>query len=73
MGRWNPRDHNAEDHIHTDIQTCYIEEPQQKYHLATVNNRLLCAGGGGDGGLNMFTGSKPSPIASAVVRNVWSA
>ena len=33
-------DHIAEDHIHTDI-TCYIEEPQQKYHLVTVSNTLL--------------------------------
>ena len=26
-------DHNAEDHIHMDITTCNLEEPQQKYRL----------------------------------------
>ena len=33
------------DHIHKDI-TCNIEEPQQKYRLGTVSNRLLGGGGG---------------------------
>ena len=33
--------HIAEDHIHTDIITCNIEELQQKYRLGTVSNRLL--------------------------------
>ena len=42
----------AEDHIHTDITTCNIEEPQQKYCLGMVRNSLLGGGGGGGGGLN---------------------
>ena len=40
MGNCYSIDHIAEDHIHTDI-TCNIEEPQQKYRLGTVSNRLL--------------------------------
>ena len=40
-------DHNAEDHIHTDITTHNVEEPQQKDRLGKVCNRLL-------GCLNMF-------------------
>ena len=39
MGNYYSTDHFAEDHIHTDI-TCNIEEPQQKYRLRTVSNRL---------------------------------
>ena len=50
------------DHIHKDI-TCNIEEPQQKYRLGTVSNRLL----GGGGGLNMFYWIQTSPSASAIV------
>ena len=48
-------DHNAEDHIHTDITACNIEEPQQTYRLG--HNRLLGGSGGGGGrlGLNMFS------------------
>ena len=46
MGNCYSIDHIAEDHIHTDI-TCNIEEPQQKYRIGTVSNRLL-------GGLTMF-------------------
>ena len=56
----------SKDHIHTGI-TCNTEEPQQKYRLGTVSNRLLGGGGG------RFTESKPSPSASAVIQNVWSA
>ena len=41
------------DHMHRGITTCIIEEPQQKYRLGTVSNRLLGA----------FTGSKLSPFA----------
>ena len=41
-------DHNAEDHIHTDITACNIEEPQQTYRLG--HNRLLGGSGGGGGG-----------------------
>ena len=37
--------HIAGDHIHTD-KTCKIEEQQQKYHLGTLSNRLIGAGGG---------------------------
>ena len=33
-------DHTAEDHIHTDITTCYTEEPHQKYAVGTVGKRL---------------------------------
>ena len=40
MGNYYSIDHIADDHTHTDI-TCYIEEPQQKYRLGTVSNRLL--------------------------------
>ena len=39
MGNYNLTNHIAEDHIHTD-KTCNIEEPQQKYRLGTVGNRL---------------------------------
>ena len=39
MGNCYLADHIAEDHIRTDI-TCDIEEPQQKYRLETVINRL---------------------------------
>ena len=60
MGNIYSIDHIAEDHIHTDI-TCNIEEPQQKYRLGTVSNRLL-------GGLNMFYWTQTSPSASAVVQ-----
>ena len=38
-------DHTAEDHIHTDITTCNIEEPQQKNPIGTVSNRSVGAGG----------------------------
>ena len=51
----------AEDHIHTDI-TCNIEEPQQKYLIRTVNNRLL------GGGYNMFYWTRTSPSSSAIVQ-----
>ena len=40
MGNCYSIDHIAVDHIHTDI-TCNIEEPQQKYRLGTVSNKLL--------------------------------
>ena len=39
MGNCYSIDHITQDHIHTDI-TCNIEEPQQKYRLVTVSNRL---------------------------------
>ena len=44
MGNCYSADDIAEDHIHTDI-TCNIEEPQQKYRLGTVRNRLPEGGG----------------------------
>ena len=44
MGNRYSADHIAKDHIHTDV-ACNTEEPQQKYRLGTVSNRLL--GGGG--------------------------
>ena len=40
MGNWYSAYHIAKDHIHTDV-TCTTEEPQQKYRLGTVSNRLL--------------------------------
>ena len=42
MGNFYSIDLIAEDHIYIDI-TCNIEEPQQKYRLGTVSNRLLGA------------------------------
>ena len=55
MGNCHSAGHIAEDHIHTDI-TGNIEEPQQKYRLGTVSNRLL--------GLNLtcLTGFRPRPL-----------
>ena len=44
MGNYLSTDHIAEDHIHIDV-ICKSEEPQQKYRLGTVINRLR--GGGG--------------------------
>ena len=32
-----------------DITTCNIEEPQQKNHLGTEDDRFLCPEGGGGG------------------------
>ena len=49
MGTCYSGDHNAENHIHTDITTFNIEEPQQSYHLGTVSNSFLGVGGGGGG------------------------
>ena len=51
MGSCNSGDQIAEVHTYTDITTCNIEEPQQKYRLGTVSNRLLkvCVWGGGEG------------------------
>lgn len=40
MGNGYSGDHIAKDHIHTDIK-CTIVEPQQKYRLRMVSNRLL--------------------------------
>ena len=40
MGNWYSADHIAKDHVHTDM-TCNSAEPQQKYRLGTVSNRLL--------------------------------
>ena len=40
MGKCYSIDHTAEDHIHKDI-TCNTAEPQQKYRLGMVSNRLL--------------------------------
>ena len=45
MGSCNSGDHIAEDHTHTHITTCNVEEPQR---LETVSIRLLvCVWGGG--------------------------
>ena len=43
MGNRYSAYHIAKDHIQTDI-TCNTEEPQQKYRLGTVSNRLLGVG-----------------------------
>ena len=69
MGDCYSVDHSAEDHIHTDIKRS-TEEPQQKYRLGTVSNRFLLEGGLK---LVLLDLSKPSPLAAAVVRNMWSA
>ena len=45
MGSCNSGDHIAEDHIHTEITTFFIEKPQQKDRLRTVINKLLVGGG----------------------------
>ena len=58
MGNCYSINHIVEDYIHMNI-TCNIEEPQQKYHLETVSNRLL-------GGLNMFYWTQTSPNASYI-------
>ena len=55
MGRCYIGDHTAVDHIHTDMTTCNIEEPQLMYRLGTVSKRILevmcvCLGGGGERG-----------------------
>ena len=47
MGKCNSTDHIAEDNIHTD-RTCNTEEPQQKYRLGIVSNKLLEADIKGD-------------------------
>ena len=63
MGNCYSTDHVAEDHIHTDI-TCGIEEPQQKYRLGTVSNRLLanvCVYGGCVGLTYVLPDSNPCP------------
>ena len=46
MGNCLSIDNIAEDHMHADL-ICNYEEPQQKYRLGTISNRLL-------GDLNMF-------------------
>ena len=44
---------------------CNTEEPQQKYRLGTVSNRLL------DGLIRVL--QDPNPRPSAVIQNFWSA
>ena len=52
MGNCYSGDNIAEAHIHTDITTCTIEEPQRKYRLGTIiSNRLLGLGRGWGRGL----------------------
>ena len=38
--RYYSDDHIARDHIDKDITACNIEEPEQKYRLGMVSNRL---------------------------------
>ena len=59
--------HITEDHIHRDI-TCNIEEPQQKYRLGTVGNRLL-----GGGCLNMFYWIQTLALSFLSGSKHWSA
>ena len=40
MGSCYSGNHIVGDYIHTDLTTFNIEEPQQKYRLGTVSNRL---------------------------------
>ena len=40
MGSCYSGDHITEDHLHTDKTTGNIKEPQQKYRLGKVSNRL---------------------------------
>ena len=47
MGGCNSGDHIGEDQLHKDITTRNIWEHQQKYHLGTVNNKLLEGDGRG--------------------------
>ena len=39
MGSCYSADHDVEGHIQTDIP-CNIEEPQQKFRLGTVSNKI---------------------------------
>ena len=61
MGSCYSGEHIAGYHILTDMKACTIRN--QKYHLRTASNRFLPRGG-----LNVFTGFKPSPFASAFVQ-----
>ena len=63
MGNYYSAVHIADDHIHADI-TYNIEEPQQKYRLGTVSNRLL-------GAKTSFTGSKPHPTVKKHMQNIY--
>ena len=56
MGSCYSDNHIAKDHIHTDIATCDIEEPQQNYRLGRVSNRLHW--GGGEGGYHVLLDPK---------------
>ena len=58
MGNCYSADQTAEEHIHTDI-TCNTEE----HNRSTALERLVIDYLG-------VTGSEPSPLASAVVRNI---
>ena len=59
--------HIAEDHILTDIATCNIEEPQQKYRLGTVSNKLL------GGGLNMFYWMQILALTETTYCDTWGS
>ena len=64
MGNCYSTDQTAEDHIHTDI-ACNIEEPQQKYRLGTVSNRIL---GSREGVLKPVLLDPNPPSASVIVQ-----
>ena len=60
MGSYNSGDHIASDHIHTDIVTSNIKEPQQKYHIGTIGSRLGVGVGGG--AKLVLLGTNPRPL-----------
>ena len=73
MGSCYSNDHIARDHIHTDIITHNIEEPQQKYRPGKISNRLLAGvgwgGRGWQGALKLvLLDPNPAP-AFVVIRN----
>ena len=48
MGTCHSGDHIAEDHIHTDITSCNIEEPQGRWRTVTDHNSSPRAIGSGE-------------------------
>ena len=54
----------------TNITAFNTEEPQQKYNRSTALEQSEIDYSGAE---TCFTGSKLSPFASAVIRNIWSS
>ena len=72
MGNCYSTYHIVEDYIHTGI-ICNIEYHNRSAALErSVIDNWYSVGGGGRA-YTCFTGSEPSPVASAVVRNIKSA